>query len=256
MTWIRNPWWDCFWILSGAPIGLALMVLVPGMVPALGITMMILESAHVVSPILLAWTKPGLRSIVIREWIKHVVLPSGIMVAVVIVPASWVMGLYFVWNIHHFGMQNFGVTSLYFRGGTYDSRILRGILCLGVTAFGMGILPYLTSNWLVMAFCIGMFSFNHWLADIGISSRVARWHCGFIAIVIIMGVAWLVLRNGLLSVRIVPQIVVIRLGFGMIHFIYSARIWRLSDPKVKAAIGQDIFRSRPIQIRYVAENVS
>jgi hypothetical protein len=241
MTWIRNPWWDCFWILSGLPIGLTLMVLAPTMVPSLAVTIMVLESAHVVSPMLLAWTRPELRAIVSQEWGKHIALPATIMVAVLIAPASCVMGLYFAWNIYHFGTQNFGVMSLYCRGGSSDDRVRRGLLCLGVTAFGMGVIPELIDNPLVTAFCMGIFSFNHWLTDIGLSSRVAHWHWGFIVAVLAIGVAWLLLRNGPLSVRLVPQIIVIRAGIGMIHFIYSARIWRLRDPRMRAIIGRDIF---------------
>jgi len=88
--------------------------------------------------------------------------------------------------------------------------------------------------------CMGILSFNHWLVDIGLSSRVARRHFGFIAAVLLIGVVWALLRNGPLSVRLVPQIIVIRAGIGMVHFIYSARIWQFSDPQVRATIGRDL----------------
>jgi hypothetical protein len=52
--------------------------------------------------------------------------------------------------------------------------------------------------------------------------------------------AWLLLRNGPLSVRLVPQILVIRSGIGMVHFIYSARIWKLSDPQIRGVVGASI----------------
>ncbi len=237
MRWIRSPSWDCFWILSGVPIGIVLMLLTPGRVPALIIAIMILESAHVVSPIFLAWTRPELRRIVSREWLKHVVAPIAVMGGMLAFPLAWVAGLYWAWNIYHFGMQNFGVSSLYWRG----RRQMRKWLCLGTTAVGMGALPLLTHDWRVTALCTGIFSFNHWLTDIGLSSRVARWHWGFIAVVLAIGVAWLLLRNGPLSARVVPQIIAIRYGIGMIHFIYSARIWKLSDPQIRAAIGRDLF---------------
>jgi hypothetical protein len=245
MTWIRNPWWDGFWILSGAPIDLALMLYAPPLVPPVITTiMMVLESAHVVSPMLLAWTRRELRAIVMQEWIRYIVLPMAVMIVVLIAPTSWVAGVYFTWNIYHFGMQNFGVTSLYCRSGNHDDRVRRKLLCLGITAFGMGIVPLLTNDIRVSLFCMGLFSCNHWLTDIGLSSRVARWHWGFIVAVLVIGVAWLLLRNGPLSVRLVPQILTIRAGIGMIHFIYSARIWRLSDPQVRAIIGGDIFLPR------------
>ena len=104
----------------------------------------------------------------------------------------------------------------------------------------MGVLPFLMPDPQVSMLCLGLFSFNHWLVDIGLSSRVARWHWGFIAAVLSIGVLWLVLRNGPLSMRVVPNIVGIRYGIGMIHFIYSARIWKLSDPQVRATIGASL----------------
>jgi hypothetical protein len=198
---------------------------------------MILESGHVVSPIILAWTKPELRAIVKHEWIKHIAAPAAVMSGVLIFPAAWVAGLYWTWNIFHFGMQNFGLSSLYCR----RHRQLRKWLCLGLTAFGMGALPLITHNMAVSMMCTGIFSFNHWLVDIGLSSRVARWHWAFIAFVLAIGAAWLLARQGPLSTRLVPQIVVIRYGIGMIHFSYSASIWKFSDPRVRTAIGRDLF---------------
>ena len=197
-------------------------------------TIMALESAHVVSPIILAWTRPELRAIVKREWIKHIAAPAAVMGGVLIFPAASVAGLYWVWNIYHFGMQNFGVSSLYCQ----SHRQLRKWLCLGITGFGMGALPLLTSDIAVAMLCTGVFSFNHWLVDIGLSSRVARWHWAFIVAVLTVGVAWLLLRNGPLSARLVPQIVLIRYGIGMVHFIYSARIWKFSDPQVRQTMNR------------------
>jgi hypothetical protein len=244
MRWVRNPWWDGFWLLSGLPIGIMLMLFSPGMVMPLAVAVMVLESAHIVSPLILAWTRPELRAIVSREWIKHIAAPAAIMAGVLLFPALWVMWVYWAWNIYHFGMQNFGVTSLYWR----PNRELRKWACLGLTAFGMGVVPYLTHNLQISMLCMGIFGFNHWLTDIGLSSRVARWHWGFIAMVPLIGVAWLLLRNGPLSVHLVPQILAIRAGIGMIHFVYSARIWKFSDPQVRAAIGRDVFGPPPLRL--------
>jgi hypothetical protein len=239
MKWVRNPWWDGCWLLSGLPIGLALMILLPSRHAfALVVVIMILESGHVVSPMILAWTRPGLRAIVKREWIKHIAAPAAVMGGVLIFPPAWVAGLYWAWNIYHFGMQNFGVSSLYCRRW----RRARKWLCLGLTASGMAALPHLSVR--AEMLCLGVFSFGHWLTDIGLSSRVARWHWGFVALMLAIGVAWLLARQGPLSVHLVPQIIVIRYGIGMVHFIYSARIWKINDPQVRQTMNRCV-QGRP-----------
>ena len=235
MTWVRSPLFDCFWLLSGLPIGIVLMLFSPGFVTPLVIMIMILETGHLVSPILLAWTHPELRAIVSQEWVKHVACPAGVMCAVLVAPVPWVMGIYYAWNIYHFGMQNFGVLSLY---GVIRDRAMRGVICLAVTALGMGVVPLLVHDMRVTMLMTGIFSFNHWLTDVGLSSLVVRWRWGFVAVVLMVGIVWLLLRNGPLSTQVVPQIIVLRAGLGMVHFIYSARVWRLSDPPIRAAMGR------------------
>jgi hypothetical protein len=50
------------------------------------------------------------------------------------------------------------------------------------------------------------------------------------------------LRHGPLSVQNVPQILAIRAGIGMVHFVYRARVWKVSDPQVRETIGADLCR--------------
>lgn len=242
MTWIRGPWWDGFWILSGLPIGMVMMLFVsnPHVRPIV-ITVMVLETAHVVSPVILAWSKPGLRRIVRHEWRKHIAAPAGLMAGCLLLPWSMVFGIYFAWNIWHFGMQIFGITCLYRPLSRPSERVLRALGCLVVTVLGMGILPFLGGGSRLDMFAFGIFSFNHWLVDIGLSSQVSGWRWKFLPIVLLLGVIWFLLRQGPLSVHVVPQILAIRAGIGMIHFVYSARVWKLSDPQVRAAIGKDLF---------------
>jgi hypothetical protein len=180
---------------------------------------MIFESAHVVSPIILAWTTPELRGIVAREWVKHIVAPAAILAGVLVAPIAWVAWIYWAWNIYHFGAQHYGVSRL------LGWRVPRWACVVGTAALMAGgplLIHAVWWEWL-MLFAL---NFTHWLTDIGLSSRVARWHWGFVALVLAIGAAWLLLRNGPLAVRLVPQIVVIRMGLGMVHFIYSARIWK------------------------------
>ncbi len=56
-AWIRSAWWDGFWILSGLPLGLALLSL-PSALPQKTImlaALVLLQTGHLFSPIFLAW---------------------------------------------------------------------------------------------------------------------------------------------------------------------------------------------------------
>jgi hypothetical protein len=243
MSWVRNPWWDGFWLLSGLPIGIALMLFVPGPgIWYMAITIMILETGHVISPMILAWTKPGLRRIVSREWGMHIALPIGLVAGCLLAPWQMVFSIYFAWNIWHFGMQIFGVSCLYHRPGSPTAHFWRALGCVLFTAFSIGLLPFFGEGPRTHALSFGVFSFNHWLTDMGLSSQASGWRWGFIPLVLAIGAIWLVLRNGPLSAQVVPQILAIRAGIGMIHFVYSARVWKLSDPQVRATIGANLFR--------------
>jgi hypothetical protein len=246
MAWVRNPWWDGFWLLSGLPIGIVLILVCPPVPPgrifALAAAIMILETGHNVSPVILAWSKPGLRSIVRREWGKHLVLPVVLLAGCLFLPWSIVFGVYFVWNGWHFGMQLFGVSCLYAKPRDQDARLRRALLIVGLFVAQYAAVVVVPPSPQIQLLIFGIVSFNHWLVDIGLSSQASGWRWGFIPLVLVIGVVWLVLRNGPLSVQVVPQIIAIRAGIGMIHFVYSARIWQLNDPQVRAAISTDLFR--------------
>jgi len=265
MKWIRNPLWDLCWIWSGLPIGLAAIIMIPGeqigsMVSILGersvpalvpdtagslvwailITVMILETGHFVSPMIMAWSKLEFREIVRREWGKYIIAPIGLVVGCLLLPWTVVLGLYFAWNGWHFGMQLFGISCLYARPRDVDARVRRALLIVGLFVLqyvGIAFIPSPSLQLLAAA----VVSFNHWLTDIGLSGQISGRRWIFIPLVLTIGVVWLLLRNGPLSAQVVPQILAIRAGLGMIHFVYSARVWKLSDPQIRTAIGKELF---------------
>jgi hypothetical protein len=165
-TWIRSPLWDGGWILSGLPLGAALSAAVVwGGVSAhiflLG-GLILFSTAHNLSPIVLAWTHQGFRKHMLERPIKFVAVPLTILLSATLagyvgsltlqgVSFNEITGafslpgptltnlrnpflamalLYALWNGYHFGMQNFGVMSIYRRlaaqsvrsGGTYRNR--------------------------------------------------------------------------------------------------------------------------------------
>jgi hypothetical protein len=152
VMWLRSPLWDSFWILSGLPLGLVL-VLISALahIPAATITIYLIvvcQTAHSVSPIALAWSHSGFRQIMLRKKSKYVLLPGAVLGIATVSgflssdlfaeaqftdansslvlsslfragiwrnPGEWLIVTYMTWNLYHFGMQNFGVLQLYRR---------------------------------------------------------------------------------------------------------------------------------------------
>lgn len=232
-----------FWLLSGLPFAAALVaawMYAPPVAVALFAVAIILEQGHVLSPLVLTGTHPSLRRVALSRWPEFLLVPFLIMIAVFVLPLPWVFGLYWSWNIWHFGMQNFGVVALHHRSMSPDGRARTALLCVGSTAAAMGILPFIMPfNAVEMLMVTGMLSFQHWIVDIGLSSRVSRNQLLFIVAMLAMGCIGFIWKRpfvdhiGALPVSVVPHIHLARWGVGIVHFWISARIWK--DPQVKAA---------------------
>jgi hypothetical protein len=253
MTWIRGPWWDSFWLLSGLPIGVVLILSPPAVGLLIFTAAALLETGHALSPIILAWSHRGLRRVAIDRWRESLFAPLLVFTGAFLVPPHIVFGIYFAWNIYHFGMQNFGVLSLYKRNRVrgQDDRVRDGLLCLGLTAIGMGALPLLAPDRWVFLLFTGVFSFSHWLTDIGLSSRVARYPWFFIVAVLVMGsvgFVWMIPRTDHMAIRLIPTVITARWGLGFVHFLYSRWVWRLSDARVLEAIGPDLFLGGQVRV--------
>jgi hypothetical protein len=88
---------------------------------------------------------------------------------------------------------------------------------------------------------LGTFSVNHWIVDIGLSSRVAGWWLGVVVILAgTIGFVWIVPTPNGMMIKVMPVVICARLGLGFVHFLYSRWVWKLSDPRVRAAIGQNL----------------
>jgi hypothetical protein len=150
--WIRSASWDCSWILSGVPIGFLLLVasvwVAPRMLTLFGAA--ILGTAHVISPMCLAWARRDTRALALSRPAKFIGIPAALLCLAVIVgiaatglpsvtgldfpgvtaarsvdsrnPLVMLAMVYIVWNAYHFGMQNFGVLSIYrMKSGAKDA---------------------------------------------------------------------------------------------------------------------------------------
>jgi hypothetical protein len=145
--------------------------------------------------------------------------------------------VYWILNHYHYGSQNYGVCRIL---GLRTSKWL----CVIVTSVLM------TGPWLLHVkwwwwpwFALIVFDFNHWLVDIGLSSRVSQRWCLFLAAVAALGCigfAWKVPRIDHIDTWFVPWIIKLRWGIGIAHFLYSRWVWKLSDPQVRATISRDL----------------
>ena len=269
MTWIRSPWWDGFWILSGLPVGMALLFMSPAALLLFFTLVVFLETGHSFSPIVLAWSHGGFRRLMLAQPRKYVLLPGMVFGASlgvgVVTSYGWtsyapgprqvwhltdwsnpfpiVVWIYWIWNIYHFGMQNFGVVQLYRRNGPRNrrQRLIDKSACLAITAFGMAALPAVTHSLTVALLCFGIFSLNHWLVAIGLCSAVSGRSWLFIAGMLLLGSVgfiWVVPTSTGNMIRVVPVVICARIGLGFVHFLYDRWLWKFSDPQVRATIGQ------------------
>jgi hypothetical protein len=101
----------------------------------------LLETGHALAPIALAWSHRGFRQITLERKAKYILLPVSVFIGSAAIGAATNLGLtsyqpgphrmfevtglanpfpilvwgYMIWNAYHFGMQNFGVLSIYRR---------------------------------------------------------------------------------------------------------------------------------------------
>jgi hypothetical protein len=227
--------WLWLWLVSGPAIGLVLAVAPSPIGYAMFTAAIVLETGHVVSPIILAWWRTELRRLMVREWRRSIALPALLVGSVFLLPISAAYGIYTAWNVYHFGMQHYGIASIVRPGLRPDARLA----CVGATVLGMVVLPFLLHDRTASLLIAATWGFNHWIMDIGLSSRVSGRPIIFAVLVLALGCigfAWLVPRVDHVATYFVPWIICARWGLGMIHFAYSARIWQFSDPQIRAIV--------------------
>ncbi len=245
------------WLLSGVPVGLALMWMPPSGLVACFAVFILLDLAHTLSPIVLAWAHAGFRSVMLGNPRKYVALPSIIFAAGAAVsiaaaigwtsyepgpgqihratgwdnPLPIMFGVYFAWNFYHFSMQNYGVLRLC----GVDLGRWGKLLAFVVTAIGIKTVPLAVSV-------------NHWVVEIGLGCRASRRGWVFAAgLLLLTPVAFLWVSGptpyGIALKPLEGTILAlygVRLTVGFVHFCYSRWVWKLSDPHVRATIGRDL----------------
>jgi hypothetical protein len=197
----------------------------------------VLETAHLFSPLLLASSSGPLRQIILKAPGKHIVLPLAALCLGLIAPFRITSLIFYWWNIYHFGMQNYGVLALW-RGR--QPRYVKWT-CVIVTAGGMVAPIFLHSQFANIAAFI-MFSVTHWLTDIGLSAWRSRSAWGFVIIVLLLGTlgfVWFQPHDHGYHRRS-QELTQFVMSLSFIHFLYSGWLWKMSDPQVRATIGRNL----------------
>jgi hypothetical protein len=319
--------------MSGGPIGLIVAALSPTIYLVLA-SIVLLEHAHFLSPMALAWSHTGFRQVMLRRHpTKYIGIPIALILGTTAIgvatsfsadlhvdiglnvkvynlvdytqPFVIMVVSYWCWNAYHLGMQNFGVLSIYRTKSGSGSRRLDMTFCLFVQAAASFLVfaPHLGLKYdimrdlyvslalsavlvmmlretrlsprilfilteaagLALVFWSGLWGFaiwsiNHWLVAIGLSSHVyanntGRSAIGFIAGLIAAGIIafWLIFGSGVdfhtlfdprFTVHATMVAMSIRYGLALIHFLYDRWLWQLSNPEVRAIIGSDLLSNR------------
>ena len=282
MRWLRGPLSDCCWFFSGIPIGLALVAVVMNGLMSFSTVeyiAMAFFSAHVVSPFAVAWSHSGYRKVMLSRPRKFVAVPLIVLslglaagfiswwcvdpikfnvttlaaqwggdpsapFAWLFSPLMWLASVYFVWNVYHFGMQNYGMLRLY-RSSMDKAQAMQ--IAMFVTIMLMLVIPGKYHLPQLFLFTIGAVVINHALTAIGMASYVwsnhhRRHYIYFAATLFAFGgltaLGFSFLQNGL----VITEVIAFRAALGLCHFLYDRWIWKLSDPQVRNTIGRDLFR--------------
>jgi hypothetical protein len=215
----------------------------------------VLDHAHLVCPISLAWGNRGFRAHMLERPEKFILLPAlCIFMAVAIGlssktthdPAFRLLAATYVWwNAWHFGSQHFGVASLL--GWRSGPRWLRR---LGIILSTM-LLMLVPINSLLILMVNELISFAHWTTDIGLSTWAGRWRISLLVVLLcgVIGFLWKTVvsdphlcgvKPACTAVWSVPLLLSLRYGLGFWHFLMSRWVWKLGDPQVRATIGKKL----------------
>jgi hypothetical protein len=198
----------------------------------------ILDHAHLVSPIAAAWGNRRMRERMLVRWDKFICWPLAIIGLGIILGLEFqrydraieaLVGVYVVWNAYHFAMQNFGLLAL------------AGRRQLGRLGFFATLVMLTVPAGVASGVMFPVLSWAHWLTDIGLSSAAAqRWWWIFLILVLpagLIGFLWkavdcrVICQTAMYSL---PILVATRTCLGFVHFLYSRWVWRRDSPVVSA----------------------
>jgi hypothetical protein len=229
------------WLLSAGLAALIFVALPKSMLVYFVIATVVIETSHQLSPIALAWSNDGFRKIMLVRPVQYMMVPALAFALAITLPIWCVSPVSLTWNAYHYGMQNFGVLSFWKRP---KHRWLAIAACLLTMSVPMLLVAYLQLSWSWLFVVVAATSFNHWVVDIGLSWRASRqrWlFLGGILLVGLVGFVWYEPTSHGFHRRS-DELLQVAMAVGFVHFLYSRWVWNMSNPKVRATIGADLFR--------------
>lgn len=258
-----TPTW---WVITLALPAAVLLLFPPPLRRYAFAAMVSLDLGHTVAPIIAAWSRQDLRRLMLGRKKQCILWPLAALLVAVAIGAATQFGWttydprvphadfmltdadnfypmlcwgYWLWNIYHFGMQNFGFARLC---GLPGSRRTQRIVGLGLTSAAMVALPHVLRSPPLFLALIATISVNHWIVELDLSSRIAgRWLVPVSLFLGSIAFMWTIpTENGNL-IRVIPWLLSARMGLGFVHFLYDRWLYRFSDPAVQATIGKAVF---------------
>jgi len=227
------------WLLSAGITAAAFLTLPVRVLMCCITASLVIQTGHQLSPIALAWSNAGFRGVMLARPEKFLLLPAGLALAAVACPFWPVFYAYSAWNAYHYGMQDFGVLSLWRRPRW---RRLTMAVCLAITSIPMLVSFVWHPGWWWLFVYSATGSWNHWVVDIGLSGRVSRRLWLFVAGVLVAGLVGLVWYEPSARGfhRRSDDLLQVAMALGFVHFLYSRWVWKMGDPQVRATIGKGL----------------
>ncbi len=208
--------------------------------------LIILDTAHVMSPMVMAWSRGDFREVMLRHWPRYILIPAVVLAASLAAATQakavvdTVVTIYFVWNVWHFASQNYGLLRLAQLRRRWNWRP-DWPFCMAVTIVGMVVWPVLAADpWTWRLINLAIFAIPHWVSEIFLTSWVSTCWRVFAPMILALGCVgflWAVPRStGMPVVGVVW--VCFRIGLGFVHFLYDGMIWRFRDPEIRSTIGK------------------
>lgn len=179
------------------------------------------------------------------------------------IPMPWLMLGYLVWQIWHFGSQNFGVVAICLRWANrrmQHRQLVRAACVVGTGLFMVpamivlfhvpqGYLPgrqWIIDNHWIAVTALALVFVPHWVVALWLTERASRWRWWLLFIVPVgaVGLAWQVPTAYGLFFRVLqgspngPIIVAFGVALSIWHYMTDAKLWKRDSTAMRAVFAR------------------